>query len=48
MVLIAALILISLALSTTFMQRLIPSESVLAVALVAVTVVVLMQTGHVS
>lgn len=48
MVLIAALILISLALSTTFLRRLIPSESVLALALVAVTVVVLLQTGHIS
>jgi len=48
MVLIAALILVSLALSTTFVRRLIPSESFVAIGLVAVTLLVLLQTGHLS
>lgn len=48
MVLIAALVLISLLMSTSFVRRAVPNESFLVVGLVAVTLFLLLHTGHLS
>ena len=46
MVLIASLLIISLAMSTTFVRRLLPFESFVAVGAIATTLFVLLQFGR--
>lgn len=46
MALIASLLFISLAMSTTFVRRLLPFESLVAVGTIAATLIVLLQFGR--